>query len=43
MNAVVNELYTRQKLTATWNFKNSYSFNVTNEVRQGGVLSTVFM
>ena len=33
---LVLDLYTRQRVTATWNFKKSYSFNVTNGVRQGG-------
>ena len=33
------DLYTRQSVKATWNCKKSFSFDVTNGVRQGGVLS----
>ena len=43
MLRLVLDLYTRQRVTATWTFKKSYSFNVTNGVRQGGVLSPVLI
>ena len=33
--------YVDQKLSVRWNSKSSYSFNVSNGVRQGGVLSPV--
>ena len=33
--------YTDQKLSARWNSQKSYSFRVSNGVRQGGVLSPV--
>ena len=35
------DMYTRQKVRASWNGKMSYSFNTTNGVRQGGVLSPI--
>ena len=33
--------YVDQKLSVRWNSKSSYSFNVSNGVRQGGILSPV--
>ena len=33
--------YVDQKLSVRWNSKSSYSFNVSNGVRQGGVVSPI--
>ena len=38
---LILDLYTRQSVKAAWNCKKSFSFDVTNGVRQGGVLSPI--
>ena len=38
---LVRDWHVDQKLSVRWNSKSSYSFNVSNGVRQGGVLSPV--
>ena len=38
---LVRNWYTDQKLSARWNSQKSYSFNVSNSVRQSGVLPPV--
>ena len=35
---LILDLYTRQSVKAAWNCEKSFSFDVTNGVRQGGVL-----
>lgn len=38
---IILDLYTRQSVKATWNGTDSYSFHVSNGVRQGGVVSPI--
>ena len=38
---IVLDMYTRQSVKATWNDSNSFPINVSNGVRQGGVLSPI--
>ena len=38
---LILDLYTRQSVKAAWNCEKSFSFDVTNGVRQGGVLSPI--
>ena len=40
---LLRKWYVDQKLSVRWNSKSSYSFNVSNGVRQGGVFSPVLL
>ena len=41
MLRLILKLYTRQSVKAAWTCKNSFSFVITNGVRQGSVLSPI--